>query len=425
MYRSAHSKAFSGEEPGWPENADEGELARIAVEVSVQRLAEARAIVLATGKAGDLVGACPLCDDAEGLAVSPTSNVWACSSCGEGGGPVEWLMATEGVSKAHAVELLREGLPATSASTGRKPPKVNSRALLPAPFEPGTTNDDLLEQVVAFYHRTLREAPQRPRIWSAASSPIRRWWRCSGWGSRNRTLGYRLPEKNRAAGKVLRTQLQEIGVWSAKGHEAYDGSLVVPITDINGQLAQLYGRKIGQHLRKGTRLHTWLATTERPLFNPAALDVGDEVVLAGSVIDASTLWCAGFRHTIGVDGVEGFDDTHLAQLADAGVRSVRIAYRRDDTGEHAARGPPRRCWQRGSSACEPSGRGDWTSTTTRASPRTRRARWARSCAPRRGWQGHQAHVPSPATVGGEAGGGRQPPTRRHHRRAGMRRRRAG
>lgn len=51
-------------------NADEGELARIAAEVSVQRLAEVRAIALATGKAGDLVGACPLCDDVEGLAVS-------------------------------------------------------------------------------------------------------------------------------------------------------------------------------------------------------------------------------------------------------------------------------------------------------------------------------------------------------------------
>jgi hypothetical protein len=34
---------------------------------------------------------------------------------------------------------------------------VNSRALLPAPFEPGTSDADLPEQVVAFYHRTLRE----------------------------------------------------------------------------------------------------------------------------------------------------------------------------------------------------------------------------------------------------------------------------
>jgi hypothetical protein len=316
--------------------SNDDEFDRIGREVSVQRLAEARAIVLVEGTAGDLVGACPLCDVAEGLAVSPSSNVWTCSGCGEGGGPVEWVMATEGVSKAHAVELLREGLPATSTSTGRKPPKVNSRALLPAPFEPGTSDADLLEQVVGFYYRTLREAPQPAAYLERRKLADSEMVEVFRLGFANRTLGYRLPDKQRVAGKVLRTQLQELGVWSAKGHEAYDGSLVVPILDINGRLVQLYGRKIRRDLRKDTRLHTWLAAAERPLFNPAALDAGDEVILAGSVIDALTLWCAGFRHVVGVDGVEGFDTTHLGQLTDAGVRSVRIAYRRDEVGEAAA-----------------------------------------------------------------------------------------
>jgi hypothetical protein len=208
--------------------------------------------------------------------------------------------------------------------------------LLPAPFEPGTSDADLLEQVVGFYHRTLREAPQpaayleRRKLADAEMVEVFR------LGFANRTLGYRLPDKQRAAGKVLRGQLQELGVWSAKGHEAYDGSVVVPIADVNGRVVQLYGRKIRRDLRKGTRLHTWLADDARPLFNPAALDAGDEVILAGSVIDALTLWCAGFRHVVGVDGVEGFDATHLSQLTEAGVRSVRIAFRRDDTGEAAA-----------------------------------------------------------------------------------------
>ena len=318
-------------------SGDGEELARIGREVSVQRLAEARAVVLVEGEAGDLVGACPLCDAVEGLAVSPWSNVWACSGCGEGGGPVEWVMACEGVSKAHAVELLREGLPATSTSAGRRPPKVNSGALLPAPFESGTSDADLFEQVVAFYHRTLRESPAAGRVlWSAASSPIRRWWRCSAWGSRTARSATGCRTSHRAAGKVLRSQLQDLGVWSAKGHEAYDGSLVVPVTDNTGRVVQLYGRKIRRDLRKGTRLHTWLADDARPLFNPAALDAGDEVILAGSVIDALTLWCAGFRHVVGVDGVEGFDDTHLSALTDAGVKTVRIAFRRDDVGEAAA-----------------------------------------------------------------------------------------
>jgi DNA primase len=309
------------------------EMNRLAAEVAVERLVEDRGIALARDPDG-LVGACPLCDDADGLVVDGAENTWSCRACGEGGGPVGWVMATEGVSRAHAVELLREGLP--EVSVGRRPPKVGSRALLSAPFEPDSSDEDLLEQVVGFYHRTLREAPQpaayleRRRLADSEMVEVFR------LGFANRTLGYRLPERNRAAGKVLRTQLQDLGVLSGKGHEAYDGSLVVPVTDADGRVAQLYGRKIGQGLRKGTRLHTWLASPARPLFNPAALEVGGEVVLAGSVIDALTLWCAGFRHTVGVDGVEGFDDTHLVALADAGVKTVRVAYRRDDPGERAA-----------------------------------------------------------------------------------------
>jgi hypothetical protein len=313
----------------------ESHVERLGSEVGVERLAESRGVGLAPGVDGMLVGACPLCSVDGALVVERAANTWGCSGCGEGGGPVEWVMATEGVSRTHAVELLREGLPEPSA--GRRPPKVNSRALLPAPFEPGASDAELLGEVVGFYHRTLRESPQpmafleRRRL----ASPELVEAFCLGWS--NRTLAYRLPAKNRAAGKALRSQLQALGVWSAKGHEAFNGSLVVPVTDGPSRVVQLYGRKIRSDLRAGTRLHTWLASPERPLFNVAALAASDEVVLVGSVIDALTLWAAGFRHVVAVDGVDGFDDTHLAAITDAGVTSVRIAYRRDDAGEAGAR----------------------------------------------------------------------------------------
>ena len=193
------------------------EVDRVGREVSVQRLAEARAVVLVEGQAGDLVGSCPLCDVVEGLAVSPTSNVWACSSCGEGGGPVEWVMGCEGVSKAHAVELLREGLPATSASAGRRPPKVNSRALLPAPFEPGTSDADLLEQVVGFYHRTLREVAQ-PAAYlerrKLADSEVVEVFRL---GFANRTLGYRLPTSNARRARCCAPSCRSSGCGRRRG----------------------------------------------------------------------------------------------------------------------------------------------------------------------------------------------------------------
>ena len=86
------------------------------------------------------------------------------------------------------------------------------------------------------------------------------------------------------------------------GHEAYWGSLIFPIVDEIGTVVQLYGRKMGGALRKGTRLHTWLASAVRPLFNPAALDTSREIIVCRSVIDALTFWCADLRHVVGLAG---------------------------------------------------------------------------------------------------------------------------
>ena len=50
-------------------------------------------------------------------------------------------------------------------------------------------------------------------------------------GFANRTLGYRLPAKNRRAGADIRGRLQRLGVLRESGHEHLSGSLVVPILD--------------------------------------------------------------------------------------------------------------------------------------------------------------------------------------------------
>ena len=78
-------------------------------------------------------------------------------------------------------------------------------------------------------------------------------------GYANRTLAYRLPEKNRKAGAEIRGQLQEIGILRQSGHEHFSGSLVVPVMDEQGLITEVYGRKIlGNKLRKGTPQHLYL-----------------------------------------------------------------------------------------------------------------------------------------------------------------------
>ena len=85
----------------------EAELERLKSEVSVQRLVEAAGLELK--KSGqDFTTCCPFhADDTASLVVTPAKNLWHCFGCGAAGGPLDWVMKTQGVSFRHAVELLK------------------------------------------------------------------------------------------------------------------------------------------------------------------------------------------------------------------------------------------------------------------------------------------------------------------------------
>jgi DNA primase len=111
----------------------EQEIERLKAEVSVERLVEGADIELKkSGK--DFVGRCPFHkDDTASLVVTPTKNLWHCFGCGVGGGPIDWVMKKNGVSFRHAVELLREGLPALAADAAAGRVKRSTVRALPPP----------------------------------------------------------------------------------------------------------------------------------------------------------------------------------------------------------------------------------------------------------------------------------------------------
>src|SRR5579863_2107184 len=189
----------------------ESELERMKAEVSVEQLVRAHGIELAkSGK--DWRGRCPFHDDATpSLVVTPAKNLWHCFGCGLGGGPVDWAMKANGISFRHAVELLREGIPslAAKAGAGRAPIRTTVRAL-ESPVSVSADDAALMAQVVDYYHQTLKASPEalaylEKRGIAGAVDHFQ-------LGYANRTLGLRLPEKNREAGAAIRTRLQKLGV---------------------------------------------------------------------------------------------------------------------------------------------------------------------------------------------------------------------
>ena len=311
---------------------------RLKSEISVQRLAEARG-VLFTRHGADLIGRCPFHEDrTPSLVVTPAKNLWHClGACQAGGTVIDWVMRAEGVSFRHAAELLlNDSIPLAASASSALPPKRSSVRKLPTPIERNADDAKLLIQVIDYYHETLLASPEALDYLKRRGIGSEEAIKTFRLGYANRTLGYRLPQKNRVEGASMRGQLQRIGLLRESGHEHFNGSIVIPVIHPSGEITEVYGRKINDNLREGTPLHLYLPGPHHGVWNAAALAASKEIILCEALIDALSFWCAGYRNVTAAYGVEGFTADHLAAFQSHGIERVLIAYDRDEAGDRAA-----------------------------------------------------------------------------------------
>jgi DNA primase catalytic core len=307
------------------------ELERLKAEVSVKQLVAASGVELkAAGK--DLLGRCPFHDDREAsLVVTPGKNLWHCFSCQIGGGPVDWMMKTKGVSFRHAVELLRAG----EIEGGVAIPRGGLRTL-PPPIHLDAGDQALLDQAIGYYQERLKQTPEALAYLARRGLDDAELIERHRIGFADRTLGLRLPEKTRKAGHEIRGRLQKLGLLRESGHEHFNGSIVIPVLSPSGEITEVYGRKINDNLREGTPYHLYLPGPHRGVWNEAVLSVHPEIILCEALIDALTFWRAGYRNVTASYGIEGFTADHLAAFQRHGTKRVLIAYDRDEPGDRAA-----------------------------------------------------------------------------------------
>lgn len=324
---------------------DDAEIDRLKRETDLAALIRSRGVELTGGNAGNLVGRCPFHDDEKpSLVVTPGKGLWRCMSptCGATGNAIQFLMRKDGLSFRHAVEVLRA--PSAAAFTTR--PKTVPK--LPPPVALDADDRTLLRQVVDYYAERLRD--------ETAGAAARRYLAGRGLGQAeaiaahrlgfaDRTLGLRLPLKNRKEGADIRARLERLGVYRESGHEHFNGCVVVPILDAGGEVVGLYGRKIVERQSTGV-YHLYLPGPHRGLWNPAALQ-SREVILCEALLDALTFWENGHRNVTAAYGVEGFTEEMLEAFVAARVERVFIAFDRDDGGEIGAEKVAARLMARG------------------------------------------------------------------------------
>jgi DNA primase catalytic core len=313
------------------------ELERIKRETDLAQLVRARGVEL-TPHGKDLIGLCPFHDDHQpSLVLTPGKGLWHClGACSAGGSVIDWVMKTEGVSFRHAVELLRAGVPSFAAASSGGLVKESSVRRLPPPVEAEASDAELLRQVVAYYHETLNASPEALAYLEkrGINNPdaIERF----SLGYANRTLGLRLPLKNRKTGEAIRSRLQALGIIRESGHEHLVGCFTIPILSPAGEVLGIYGRRISDSVQAGVAPHLYLPGPHLGVWNLSALADSKEIILCESLIDALTFWCAGFHNVTTAYGVNGFTAEILEAFKAYGTERVLIAYDRDAAGDAAA-----------------------------------------------------------------------------------------
>jgi len=291
-------------------------------------------------KGRNYMGLCPFHDDHEpSLVVSPEKQLWnclgACSAGGTkcGGDVVAFVARKEGLTFVEALRRLgyqeptgAPGVPPRvrpASRAARAPEKANLPAAGQRPSDGRRLpHADLLRRVADHYHRVFRERHEGQDYLRGRDLSDPEVLAAFEVGYADGSLGRML---DAATARVL----TDVGVLAANGRELFQGCVVFPLTLPEAGVVGLYGR----HVTRAQ--HLYLPGPHRGVFHWQAMKGAQEIILTESVIDAVTLYRAGFRSVSAIYGTQGFTADHAELLQRFRVRRVRLCLDNDAAGDRA------------------------------------------------------------------------------------------
>lgn len=312
----------------------ETDIERVKRSTDLRALVQSRGVELKKHGSKDWIGRCPFHADKDSpnFIVSPDKGLFHCMACGLAGNAIQFVERHDGVSFRHAFELLNQG--GTAAFAAAPLQKQATVPRLPCPLDAAAEDAALFGQVTGYYHERLKQSASARAYLASRGLDSDELIDRFQLGFADRTLGLRLPMKNRNEGEALRTRLAQLGLWRESGHEHFNGCITVPLHDAAGNVVSFYGRRVSRPAAtRGEFKHLYPPGPHRGLLNREAFN-GDEIILCEAVFDALTFYASGFRNVTCLFGTEGFSDELWEALKK--VQRVKLAYDADDAGERAA-----------------------------------------------------------------------------------------
>lgn len=270
---------------------------------------------------------CPFHEDKDAsLIITPGKNLWRCFGCGKGGSAIDFVSFAEGINTGEAIRRL------ASASGGLI---RTASAAAPQESRPRTPQQQtLLNKAAEFYHKALFRHPEGRAYLKGRglSEPVL--LESFRVGYANESIREAIPPE----GEIL-DDLKAVGLLDAQGREHFRDCVVFPILDVQGNVAGLYGRKV---VASSKIRHLYLPGPHRGVWNRVGARSYKTLLLTEGILDAATLWQAGYKNALACYGTNGLTEEHLQLFRENQTEAVYLVMDGDDAGrEAAARMTPR------------------------------------------------------------------------------------
>jgi DNA primase catalytic core len=264
-------------------------------------------------------------------------NVFHCKGCGQGGTVIDWLMLTENLNEAGAINRLKEEF--SRVDFVKRQIEIEEKQPVPVNiYDP--VNQKALSYYIDFCHKRFMSKTEgagylmkRGLIYGEIVEEFKIGF-CDG--SLNPGL-INLKESEIYQAlfdlEILKNEDGSTGSPTSNGstREHFSNRVIFPVFDENGLIVQIYGRNISGSGAK----HMLLTGVPLSLFNPRAL-ISPEIILCESIIDALSIMAMGYRNVVSVLSVNGLKDDLFEKIISSNVKKVFIAFDNDQAGNNAA-----------------------------------------------------------------------------------------
>ncbi len=274
---------------------------------------------------------CPFHEDHEpSLNLNNKNGIWLfnCFGCGTGGTSIDFIMKFENKDFKEAVKSIAGERDSGIARMDLRRSNVQSLKLEvqeEGAAETKATRSELLCLITEHYHKNLMTGENKGKAYLQKR----------GLWDEELVKAFKLGYSNNSANEDLREYRQqlreELGIFKDNYYETFANCVIFPVLDLEGNPTDLYARRTMNYTDRAN--HCYNKGKHQGIFNILNVKDAETIILTEGIIDALSIYKAGFKNVTALYGVNGLTEAHENIFKNGIVKKLILALDNDEAGK--------------------------------------------------------------------------------------------